>query len=104
MSGTGTYNVNELLAVLRPMSVEQLREASRVLRQVHSDKQAEALIESDLSVGDSVEFMGKHGNRLRGTVWQLNRKSVEVRVATFGGTAIRYRVSPSLLTRVQGAA
>lgn len=52
-----------------------------------------------LRVGDTVEFAGRGGRMVRGTVEKINRKTVIVAEAGYG----RWRVTASLLTRVDTA-
>lgn len=62
----------------------------------------EATAQSQLGIGDTVEFESKRGGTVRGTVKGFRGKNVEVweigvTTLTLGG---KWRVSPSLLKRV----
>lgn len=91
-------NATEILSALRnpsiPMTSAEITEAWNVLRTRHSNNASLAV--RSFSFGDKVQFTGRNGVMLRGTVTKTNQKTVSVR--TDAGN--EWRVAPAILSAV----
>jgi len=93
--------------------MSNVRTAITAIRNVDSNDELNQIIEAiklqrtflsrqttrSLRIGDTVEFDGRNGRTVQGTVTKINRKTVVVREAGYG----QWRVTASLLRQVESA-
>ena len=88
---------NRAVRLLRLADYSQLKELNslsfRRLRTLDGVKQTSAAL--TFIVGETVEFTGKRGGVVRGTIVKVNRVTIAVQT-----NAARWSVSPSLLRKV----
>ena len=88
---------NNLVAILEPLSLGELRDVYRVMRAMWNYKSE--LVTRSFSVGQKVEWVGR-GQLRYGTVVGFNRKTVKVKANEEDGGQI-WRVSPAFLKERQ---
>ena len=94
-----TKTIRDLIA---DISRADLTDAEiRVLWQLLKDKHSQLARRTtrSLLVGDTVEFPGRYGSVLRGTITKINAKTVGVRVVD-NGRPVNWRVNSALIKKV----
>jgi len=81
-------------AVQNVNNTDELLKLGRIIKEQFSHATREESL--NFKIGDEVTFKGKDGSILKGEVIKINHKTINVVINDF----MRYRISPSLLTKV----
>ena len=86
--------INDLYSMSQDQLISYHSLVTQILNAKIREKQAKAA--AQFSVGDTVQFNSKWHGRVTARVMKINQKSIIVD----NGAGVRYKCSPSLLTKV----
>lgn len=85
-------NVMSMSTTIRGLSIGEMNAVYAMLTDRHGQIQVDAA--GDFRIGQLVEFTGKRGLVIKGSINRINRKTIGLTNCTDG---INWRVSPSIL-------